>query len=125
MDSNFLFIPFQFRVDIFEELSRLLGGYEPIVLSTTIKELKGLVRSGSEKVGRLASSALSLTNKCRIMEVERRLGETYDDVIVRVAKEIGCAVATNDHELRKRLRREGITTIFLRERSHLELEGYV
>jgi rRNA-processing protein FCF1 len=34
-------------------------------------------------------------------------------------------VATNDRELRRKLRREHVPTIFLRERSHLEIEGFV
>ncbi|NIU39058.1 hypothetical protein GWN65_03535, partial [Candidatus Bathyarchaeota archaeon] len=36
-----------------------------------------------------------------------------------------CPVATNDRELRKRLRNLGVPVIFLRQRHRLELEGAV
>jgi len=38
LDTNFLFVPVQFQIDIFEQLNNLLGKAEPIVLSTTIEE---------------------------------------------------------------------------------------
>ena len=56
-------------------------------------------------------------------EVEKNLKETNDDVIVRVATKWRCPVATNDRELRKRLRSIGIPVIFLRQRSRLDVEG--
>jgi len=44
LDANFLFVPSQFNVDIFEELSNLLNRrFEPILLSSTMKELTGIV----------------------------------------------------------------------------------
>ena len=125
LDSNFLFVPARFKIDIFEDIEELVGGFEPIILSTTLEELKGLSESGSEKVRRETSLARLLAGRCRVIEVRRRSEETYDDVIVRVAKELGYPVATNDRELRRRLRRNGVPTIFLRERSHLEVEGNI
>ncbi|MEM2273310.1 MAG: DNA-binding protein [Candidatus Bathyarchaeia archaeon] len=125
LDTNFLFLPFQFKVDIFSGIEALIGKFEPIVLSTTIDELRKLSKSKSIKARRLALSAMELTKKCRIMEVNVRSGESYDDVLLRVAKENDCMVATNDRALRKNLRKAGIATIFLRQRAFLQIDGYV
>jgi len=125
-DSNFLFVPLQFKVDIFEELMKLLNQrFDPILLSPTQRELLRIAERGSPKMRKLASLALKLAEKCRLIEVEPLLGETHDDVIVRVAKEWGCPVATNDRELRKRLRKERVPTIFLRQRAYLDAEGLI
>ncbi|RLI21761.1 30S processome protein Utp24 [Candidatus Bathyarchaeota archaeon] len=126
LDSNFLFVPLQFQIDIFEEIRELLGGkVEFIVLSTTIEELRKLVKKGGEKLSRQAAFALKMADKCRIFEVERLSGESNDDVIVRVAKKFKCAVATNDRTLKRMLRNMGVAVIYVRGKSRLEMEGTV
>ncbi|MEM1515271.1 MAG: hypothetical protein QXH24_04385 [Candidatus Bathyarchaeia archaeon] len=125
LDTNFLMLPFQFKIDIFDEIERFIGRFEPIVLSTTLDELKKISNSRSAKISKLALSAIELTKKCRIMEVNVRPEESYDDVLLRIAKENNCIVATNDRNLIKRLRKAGITIIYLRKKTHLQAEGYI
>jgi rRNA-processing protein FCF1 len=126
LDANFLFIPPQFQIDIFEELMVLLNRrFDPIILSPTYKELLRISEGGMLKTRRQASLALKLAEKCQLVNVEQSPGEKTDDVIVRVAKEWRCPVATNDAELRKRLRMEQIPTIFLRKRAYLDLDGFI
>jgi len=125
-DSNFLFVPSQFQLDIFEELANLLNQrFDPILLSPTQKELQKLAKEGSPKTRQQASLALKLAEECRVVRIEKGLEETHDDVIVRVAAEWKCPVATNDRELRKRLRKLRVPVIFLRQRRRLELDGAV
>ncbi|MEM1556223.1 MAG: 30S processome protein Utp24 [Candidatus Bathyarchaeia archaeon] len=124
LDTNFLLLPFQFKIDILSEIEALIGRFEPIVLSTTVDELKKLSNSRSVKISKMASSALELIRKFRVLEVNVKPGERYDEVLLRIAKENNCIVATNDRELRKKLRETGITTIFLRQRSYLQIEGH-
>ena len=113
-------------MDIFEELSHLLNQrFEPILLSSTQEELEGLTESKSLKIRKQAIIALTLSKKCRFVRVDKSLGESYDDVIVRVALEWKSPVCTNDRELRKRLRKIGATVIFLRQKQRLEKEGAV
>ena len=126
LDSNFLFVPSQFHLDIFEELANLLNQrFEPILLSSTQKELQGLAESNSPKKRKQALLALKLAEKCRVVPVDKDSRETYDDVIVRVAVEWKSPVATNDRELRKRLKNLGVPVIFLRQKQRLILEGAV
>jgi len=125
LDSNFLLVPFQFRIDIFEELNDLLGKAEPTVLSTTLEELRKIAEKSSSKRHMQFSAALKLAEKCEILEVKKEASENYDDVIFRVACELKIPVATNDAELRKKLRKAGLATIYLRQKSRLAIEGHV
>lgn len=125
-DSNFFLIPAQFQLDIFEEMANLLNKrFDPILLSPTQKELQRLAEEGSPKTRQQASLGLKLAERCRVVNVERSPKETHDDVIVRLAAKWKCPVATNDQELRKRLRKLGVPVIFLRQRRRLESEGRV
>ena len=126
LDTNFFFVPSQFNLDIFEELAELLNQrFEPILLSSTHKELQGLTNSSSPKEQKQAQLALTVAEKCHSVPVEKTLDETYDDVIVRVAAAWKTPVATNDRELRKRLRKVGVSVIFLRQKHRLALDGAV
>ena len=126
LDTNFFFVPSQFNLDVFEEMAKVLNQrFEPILLSSTHKELQGLTESSSPKEGKQARLALVLAEKCRYVPIEKALDETYDDVIVRVAAAWKCPVATNDRELRKRLRKVGVSVVFLRQKHRLVLDGAV
>ena len=125
IDANFFFVPSQFKLDIFEELANLLNRrFEPILLSSTKKELQGLTES-TPKIKKQAVLALKFAEKCNFVPIDKDSLETYDDVIVRVASEWKTPVATNDKELRRRLREKGVPVIFLRQKRRLEMEGAV
>jgi rRNA-processing protein FCF1 len=124
LDSNFLLVPAQLKIDVFEGLMNLLNqNYESIILSTTIDELGSLMTKGSPKLRKQTEMALKLAEKCDLINVDRKRGETNDDVIIRVAKQMKCLVATNDSELKKRLRNISIPVVYVRQKSRLELEG--
>ena len=126
LDSNFLFVPLQFRIDIFDEIEKVVGEkVELTVLSTTLNELERLVRKGKNKVSRQAAFALEIARKCKVLNVKKLSTESNDDVIARTAKELRCPVATNDRMLKRRLRNMGVAVIYVREKSHLEMEGTV
>ena len=126
LDSNFLFLPSQFRIDIFTELVNLLNQrLEPILLSVTHEELRKVADTCSPKMRQHALLALKFAEKCRIVNVERDSKETNDDVIVRVAKQWSCPVATNDQKLKRRLRNTNVPVIYLRQKSRLELDGNI
>jgi len=126
LDSNFLFVPSQFKIDIFEGMMNLLNQkYEPILLTTTLHELQRMAQKGPPKLRKQVYIALKLAEKCQLVNAERREEETNDDVIVRIAAQWKCPVATNDAELKRRLRDISIPVIYMRQKSLLELEGSV
>jgi rRNA-processing protein FCF1 len=124
LDSNFLFVPAKFQLDIFEELAKLLNQrFEPVLLSSIYQELQTLAEKGAPSRRKQALLALKLAEKCRRIDVEKSGAESNDDVILRTATLWKSPVATNDRELRNKLRARKLPVIFLRGKSRLELEG--
>ena len=126
LDANFLFIPIQFNLDIFDELQKILNRrFVSIVLSSTLKELEGLTQSKLLKTQKQAENALKLVDKCKFVSIKKNCNETFDDVIVRISSEWKCIVATNDRNLKQKLREKGVPVIYMRQKKRLELEGSV
>jgi len=126
LDSNALFIPLQFRIDIFEELKRLLQvNFEPVLLSPVLRELEKLARDSSPKMRKNAVFALKLAGKCRLVQIKENLVTSSDDAIVLTAHEWKCPVFTNDRRLRKRLRNINVPVIYVRQKSRLEIDGRI
>jgi rRNA-processing protein FCF1 len=126
MDSNAFFIPFQFKIDIFSELDRLLGGrYELILLPQVKKELEALVSKGSPKTRKTVNSALKLAATCKRIEIEVQEPYLVDDVIFEASRQLGAAVFTNDRHLKKRLRDISVPVIYQRQKSRLSIDGLV
>ena len=126
MDSNALFAPLQFKIDIFGELERLLNRrFDLILLSAVKRELETLARKGSPKMRREAACALRLAEKCRLVEVDADSLVDVDDVIVKTAGDWKAVVFTNDEQLRKRLRDISVPVIYVRQKSRLEIDGLI
>jgi len=117
VDTNGLLVPAQHGIDVFEELQRL--GYDQCVVpSAVLDELEALKTKlrGSDLAA--LKVALALAQRCAIVEAPGGA----DDVLAAMAKETGAAVFTNDAALRKRLKKEGVKTIFMRSRHMLAVE---
>ncbi|MCW4010797.1 MAG: hypothetical protein NWF05_09290 [Candidatus Bathyarchaeota archaeon] len=125
-DSNALFIPLQFKLDIFAELERLLNrNFQLVLLSPVKRELETLARENSPKMRRNAVFALQLAQKCAYVNVPKKQKEQTDDAIIRIAKAWNVPVFTNDKELKRKLRDISMPVIYLREKSRLELDGLI
>ncbi|MGQ9529914.1 MAG: type II toxin-antitoxin system VapC family toxin [Candidatus Bathycorpusculaceae bacterium] len=125
-DSNALFVPLQFKIDIFEELRTLLNrNFEPILLLPVLRELERLTDKGSPKIRKSASFALRLAEKCKLVDIDAEGISSADDAIMQAAKKWGCPVFTNDGLLRKRLRDINVPVIYVRQKSRLEIDGRI
>jgi rRNA-processing protein FCF1 len=126
LDSNALFVPLQFRIDIFEELKRLLNRNVDFVLLSPVKrELEMLAAKDSPKIRREAVYALRLAEKCKYVAVDDSEKLPTDDVIVKVAKSWNSPVFTNDRQLKRRLRDISVPVIYVRQKSRLEIDGLI
>jgi hypothetical protein len=122
LDSNALFVPLQFKIDIFQELKTLLDrNFEPIIISPVKREIDRIAEMDSPKMRKRGAYALELVEKCRLIEMEEE--GSADDAIVKAAHELHAAVFTNDMQLRKRLRNINTPVIYVRQKSHLEIDG--
>ena len=126
LDSNALFVPLEFKIDIFEEVKRLLNrNVEFILLSPVKRELEMLAAKDSPKIRREALFALKLAEKCKYVAVEEDGRLATDDVIVRVAKNWSSPVFTNDRQLKKKLRDISVPVIYVRQKSRLDIDGMI
>jgi uncharacterized protein len=126
VDSNALFVPLQFKIDIFTDLERLLNRHVELVLISPVKhELEMLTQKSSPKIRKNATFALSLAKKCKYVKVVEKQKEQTDEAIVRVAQAWKVPVFTNDKLLKKKLRDISMPVIYVREKSRLEIDGLI
>lgn len=119
-DTSFLMLPGLFKVDVEGELDRLLErGYKITIPSPVLRELERLATHGTPKERKGARIGLLLAKRCEVIET----GGRADNAILRLALGKGSAVGTTDAGLRKELRRRGVPVIYLRQKSHLAIDG--
>ena len=111
IDTNFFMVPFQFNVDIIDELEKALPSYKLTTPIFVINELKGLKRNNKCKI-RL---------NIEIKDISLENNETVDDALLRVSE----VLATNDIELKKRARKKGITVAYLRQKKYIAIDGKI
>lgn len=119
LDTSAILSFFEFSVDWEKELLRLIDGYKIIVPNEVIKELEVLSKQTASQRKLRAVASLKFTE--RYETIETRAGNA-DDAVIEAAKKTKGVVATNDTELRKRLKHESISVIFLRGKKKLALE---
>lgn len=120
-DTNFLMVPGLFGIDVFSELDRVLDRkYKLIVPGPVIEELNQLAKgtSGERSAARIA---LALVQRGQVIKTDA----PADDAILELAKGKDRAVGTNDIRLRRELRIRDVPVIYLRQKSHLAVNGRV
>lgn len=122
MDTNFLLLPFQFKIDIFTELDFLIDEpYELVISSKVVAELEGL----SKKIGKTGAGARFAL---RLLEVNSKKIKIIDsDVFVdNWIKEYTSGkrtiICTNDGPLKRALKKNKLKVIGLRTKTKL---GYI
>jgi rRNA-processing protein FCF1 len=123
LDSNALFVPLRFKIDIFEDLKTTLNrNFIPVLIPAVKSEIEKMAKTTSPRMRKEAAYALKLTEKCRLIKLDEEEGSA-DDVIVKAARKLSAAVFTNDTQLRKRLRNINVPVIYVRQKSHLKIDG--
>jgi len=113
-------------IDVFTQIEDLLEAkVEFYVIKPVLKELEKIATKGNLKERKSARLALNLINKyCKVIEIEKPSGTSVDELLAYLASRQGFIVATNDKELRRKLRERGIPEIYFREEKHLlEAQG--
>ena len=120
-DTSFLMIPGMFGVDVMSELDRLLQRrYSLVIPKPVAGELKKLAARGKPAERSAASLGIALAKRGKVVDAKGNA----DEAILTMACE-NCVVGTTDAELRKKLRRKGVSVMYLREKSHLALDGRI
>ncbi len=122
LDTNFLLIPSQFKVDIFEEIRRIASfPYQLVIIDRTVDELKRIVDLQSRVQQRHARIALEMIKRYPISLLPTAKDKDVDSLILRQVDK-DCIVATQDINLKRKLREKGIPIIFLRQKRYLEMK---
>lgn len=127
LDTNFLLIPAQFRVDVFAELRRLCDfSCEVAVLAATVAELNGIVNGKEASAKDRAAAKLGLqlikAKGVTVIRTERKVFKSTDKAILDFAVQGrgSVVVATQDRLLREKLKSAGVAVIVMRQKQYLK-----
>src|SRR3990167_836957 len=101
LDTNFLLIPHQFRVDIFTQIDRIMHfQYKIFVLDKSVEELKKVIDGQKGKNRDAAKVALKLIAIKNIAIVKMQGDKKTDDAIIGLSSKNSYIVATQDKDLK-------------------------
>ncbi|MBU1201903.1 MAG: hypothetical protein KJ583_00885 [Nanoarchaeota archaeon] len=126
LDTNFLLIPGQFKVNVFAEIERVMDvPYHLCIIDKTVDELKKVIVFGNTKDRQAAKLGLALVNDLLKQKSLKRItsssSESVDDAIVyNSSKKV--YVATVDKELKRRVKEKGGSIITLKQKKYLVRE---
>jgi len=136
VDANFVLLPFQFKIDYLYEITASLEGKTIFIVYKQIRdelEAKKLREPNATKFHmNLKSGLLYLeknNDKFNILyrQTIKSKEETTDDFLLKTCQELKgknkkVYLASNDAELRRKARKTGISTIFLRQKKYLSFD---
>lgn len=113
LDTNFITLPAQFKIDIFGEIQKRVPDSELVTITQVISELERLGADG--KIG------LNMLKKFGVRIAEKQ-GET-DDALLEIAADNKAILCTNDKELKRRALDRNVPVMFMRKKKVLEITG--
>ena len=136
VDANFVLLPFQFKIDYLYEITASLEGKTIFIVYKQIRdelEAKKLREPNATKFHmNLKSGLLYLeknNDKFNILYRQniKSKEETTDSFLLKICQELKeknkkLYLASNDTELRRKARKIGINTIFLRQKKYLSFD---
>ena len=136
IDSNFILLPFQFKIDYLNEIRLNLDGkLKFIIFQQILDELEAKKRREyrATKFKRLFESGLIYLEKNKtnydidILDEIKTENETTDEFLLRKLVKLkhenqNVYLATNDSKLRNKSKKLSINVIFLRQKKYLSIE---
>jgi rRNA-processing protein FCF1 len=117
-DTNFLIDIVRFKISLERISTLVLGRCEFFTLDSILNELSEIA-NGKSKESRYAKVALKIIKEKRIRILKSR-GKA-DSAILNIVDE-DTAVATNDTELKKLLKKRKAKIIYIKSRKHLGID---
>lgn len=128
LDTNFLMIPNEFKVDIFTEAKKIIHARKVdfMIFDKTIYELQKL-SVGSSKAAVSARVGLQLINKNNVDIITSKDDTYVDDMLINYAEYLpdfkgDVIIATQDKELKAKLKKKGIKTLIMANKSQLAMK---
>ena len=107
LDTNFLLIPYENKLDVFAEIRKLLGEVEFMIPEPVIRELHLIAGKNTG-----AKVALELLEGRQFTAVGSDC--SADEAVVGIAEEYGAYVASMDAKVRRRARGKNLKLVTLR-----------
>jgi len=118
LDTNFLLIPGQFKVDIFTEIQRICGfQYKLYIIDSTVNELEKILETGKMADKQAVKLALELIKSKDIYTMSS--DTAYVDRAILDIADKNTFVATQDAELKQKLKDKSVGVITLRQKKYL------
>ena len=129
LDTNFLLISASFNVDIFSEFNRLFHINKLFILDKSIIELENITLNQKGKYKQQAKIGRQMIKiyKINTIKTEKHINThkstskilSVDDLIVNFAIKEDYIVATQDKEIKAKLKNHNKKTITLRQKKYL------
>ena len=119
-DTNFLFITFEFKIDIISELKKIIGGeFNLFIYAGTIEELKDIEKHKTKNKKFLP---LIITMLKRYNFKIIKSDEKYVDAQILSNLNSNVILATNDKALRLEIWKRRYKVLYLRQKAYLEIK---
>jgi rRNA-processing protein FCF1 len=121
LDTNFLVDCLSWKVDFFRELERIIPcTYRLMSVDKTLDELDTIITKGKPdvKIGARLANQLIMKKRIGIILTDKK---GYTDTLILKVADKDTIVATQDQDLKRRLKAKGIPVIIIRQKKFLEL----
>lgn len=117
LDTNFVLIPAQLGIDIFEQIKEeFTCNYQLYILEQSLKELEKIANEQKGKLKKQVKLTLALIKAKNIKTLSIPSEKGVDEILKDMAKE-GYCIATVDKELKQSIKHN---VIYLRQKKMLE-----
>ena len=110
------------KIDYVEELKRILDfNYKVYIIDKTLDELDNIIetKKGKAKTDTKLAKAILKANK--IPEIKTKKNKIVDDLILEIVDKDNFIVATMDAELKRKLKKLGVSIVVIRQKKYLTL----
>ncbi|MBW3013552.1 hypothetical protein KY325_03490 [Candidatus Woesearchaeota archaeon] len=125
LDTNFLMIPGTLKIDVFTQIKEEIPDPKLYVVDESVNELIKISQDKRQKQKHreAAKLALQFINKFNIRVVSSKTTsfKNVDELILKIAKRGGFAVATQDQAFKRILKENNVQILILRQKKHVKL----
>ena len=122
VDTNFWLIPYQFHIDIIQAFKEDIGQpYELAIIDKTQYELQMLIDKGTPEERAAARIGFELLRRSNVIHIKTDKLLNVDQHIENTVHGPNFAVATQDKELKEKIRAKGGRLVVMRQKKRIEL----
>jgi len=119
-DTNFLFVTFEFKLDLISELEKVIGKtYTLFIYEGTVDELKAVERKG-DKNKKFLPLIVKMLHLYNFKIIRSEISYIDEQILSNINS--GVLIATNDKELRQIIQKKYFQKVlYMRQKSYFEI----